>query len=193
MLEFLKNSKGEILNFFFKNPDGVYYLREIAKNLNKEPAFYQRYLNGLVRDGILQDERKGNLRFFRLNKNYPLYEELKNIISKTVGIQYQLKNLVNDFKEIDCAFIFGSMAKNQEVSNSDIDLMIIGNPDADLLTEKIVELERILKREINYQIYSKHEIIKKLEEQGSFFINVFSSQMIILKGNICDYAQYIRQ
>ncbi len=191
MLEFIKNGKGEILNLFFKNPDGVYYLREIAKNLNKEPAYYQRNLASLVADGILQDERKGNLRLFKLNKIHPLYEELKSMISKTIGAEYQLKDLMNEFEEITCAFVFGSIASNQEVVDSDIDLMIIGNPDSDLLTEKTVELERKLGREINYHIYNRDEIIKKLEEKDSFFVNVLNSKLIILKGNINDYANFI--
>lgn len=192
MLEFLKNGKGEILNFFFKNPDGVYYFREIAKSLNKEPAYYQRHLDSLVEDGILEDERKGNLRFFKLNKCHPLYNELKSIISKTIGLQYRLQELVNIFPNVECAFIFGSMAKNQEVADSDIDLMVIGNLDVNLFTEKIVLLERDLRREINYHIFNKGEIIKKLEEKDSFFMNVFNNEMIILKGNVNDYANFIR-
>jgi len=93
MLDFLKNGKGELLSFFFKDPDKEYYLTEIAKNLNKEASYYQRYLDGFVEDGILIDERKGNLRFFKLNKNHPLYEDLKSIISKTLGIEFKLKEV----------------------------------------------------------------------------------------------------
>ncbi|MFA6525852.1 MAG: nucleotidyltransferase domain-containing protein [Candidatus Buchananbacteria bacterium] len=148
-------------------------------------------MDGLVEDGVLEDERKGNLRFFKLNKNYPLYNELKSIISKTIGLQYRLHELVNIFPDIECAFIFGSMAKNQEVTDSDIDLMIIGNPDANLFTEKTVALERELNREINYHIFDKGEINKKLVEKDSFFMNVFNNEMIILKGNFNDYANLI--
>ena len=53
MLEILKNSKGAILNLFFKDADREYYLREIAKNLNKEPSYIQQSLNFLVKEGIL--------------------------------------------------------------------------------------------------------------------------------------------
>jgi predicted nucleotidyltransferase len=187
-MKYLDNGKGELLNFFFKNPDGAYYFREIAKNLNKEPAHYQRHLDKLVDDGILEDERKGNLRFFKLNKNHPLYEELKSIVSKTLGIEHGLKHMISEIENIDAALIFGSIAKNNESANSDIDLMIIGNPNQDILTEKIVELENKLKREINYHIYSKEEVIKNLKEQNIFFISLFNHQIIILKGNIDEYT-----
>lgn len=191
MLDFIKNGKGEILNFFFKNPEGVYYLREIAKSLNKEPAYYQRYLDSLVKDNILQDERRGNLRFFKLNKNHSLYSELKSIISKTMGVEYRLKNLINELENIECAFIFGSIAKNNEVPESDIDLMIIGNPNLNILTEKITEIEKEIGREINYSIFTKDEVIKRLKEKDGFFVNVFSSHVVVLKGNLEEYANFI--
>lgn len=192
MLEFLKNGKGEILNLFFENPDGVYYLREIANILNKEPAHYQRYLNSLVEDGILQDERKGNLRFFKLNKLHPLYGELKSIISKTLGIEFRLKNLVNELENIECAFVFGSIANNKEATESDIDLMIIGSPDQNILTEKTTKIEGELGRELNYHIYTKDEVLKKLKDKDDFFINIFNNQLILLKGNVEEYANLAR-
>jgi len=184
MLEFLKNGKGDILNFFFKNPDGVYYFREIAKSLNKEPAYYQRHLDDLVESGILSDERRGNLRFFKLNKNHPLYDELRSIISKTLGVQFKLKDLVNKYDTIEAAFIFGSIASNQENPRSDIDLMIIGSVNEDLLIVDVNLLEQTLGREINYHIYTKDEIKKKLDGQDNFFTEIFNNPIIILKGNI---------
>ena len=93
MLDFLKNGQGEILKLFFINPEQEYYFREIGQKLNKEPSYYQRPLDKLVSQGILKDERKGNMRFFKLNKEHPLYEEIKSIVAKTLGIEYKLKKL----------------------------------------------------------------------------------------------------
>ena len=189
MLNFLKNGKGEILNLFFKDADKEYYLREIARNLGKEPGYFQAALNSLVEEGILKDERKGNLRFFRLNKDYPLYDEFKKIISKTVGIEAKLKWLVDKFKNIECAFIFGSIAKGKEYGESDIDLMLIGKINQNDLIEKVTSLESELKREINYHVYSKQEVMSKLQEKNNFFIKIFNEPKIILKGNIDEFTK----
>ena len=188
MLDFIKNGKGEILNLFFKNPDGVYYLREIAKILNKEPAHYKRYLDALVEDDILQDERKGNLRLFKLNKNHPLYEELKKIISKTIGLEGQIKAIADSLVGIGAAFIFGSMAKGKENSHSDIDLMLIGSADQDKLIKAVSAAEEKLSREINYHVFTKDEILEKIRQKDSFFINIFSEPKIILKGNLNEFT-----
>lgn len=188
MLNFLKNGGGEILKLFFRDQEKEYYFREIAKKLNKEPSHYQKYLDNLVEDKILLDERRGNMRFFRLNKEHPLYEEIKSIISKTIGLENELKELVDKLDNVECAFIFGSVAKGTENSNSDVDLMLVGNINQDSLTAAISSLEGKIAREINYHIYSSQEIVKKIEEHDGFMTNIFLSPIIKLKGNPYDLA-----
>lgn len=193
MLDFLRNGQGEILNIFFNNQDQAYYFREIAKILDKEPAAYQRQLNNLVDLGVLQDERKGNMRFFKLNKNYYLFSELKSIISKTIGLEFQLKSLVIKLSGIEASFIFGSMANHQENINSDIDLLLIGQTNQDILVKELSKLEHQLGREINYHLVSRAEVIKKIKNRDSFFINIFSSPLINLKGEPYEFISLIKQ
>jgi predicted nucleotidyltransferase len=189
MLNFLKNGEGEILKLFFEDPKKEYYFREIAKNLNKEPSHYQKYLDNLVDDKILLDERRGNMRFFRLNKEHPLYEEIKSIISKTSGLENELKKLIDKLDNVEYAFIFGSIAKGMENNNSDIDLMLIGNIDQNALTTMISSIESKIAREINYHIYSSQEIVKKIKEKNNFISNIFLSPIIKLKGNPYDFTR----
>jgi len=193
MFDFLKNGRGEILELFFKNSDREFYFREIAASLNKEPGAIQNYLNSLVKQNILQDERKGNMRFFKLNKNHPIYEEIKSIISKTIGIEYKLKELVSVLSKVEYAFIFGSIAKGKEYGDSDIDLLLIGEVNQDFLVEKISKLQSELSREINYQIYTKDEVIKKLTERNEFFKNIFSEPIIHLKGDPDDFRKLFKR
>ncbi len=189
MLNFLKRGEGEIIQLFLKNPEKEYYFREIAKNLNKEPSHYQKYLDNLVEDKILLDERRGNMRFFKLNKDHPLYEEIKSIVSKTIGLEAEIKKLVDNLNNVEYAFIFGSIAKGLENVNSDVDLILIGSIDQNSLTAMISSAEKKISREINYHIYSSREIIKKLKEKDEFISNIFSSPIIKLKGNPYDFTR----
>ena len=189
MLNFLKNGGGEILKLFFQDQEKEYYFREIAKKLNKEPAYYQKYLDNFVEDGILLDKRRGNMRFFRLNKAHQLYEEIKSIVSKTIGLENELKKLVDGLNKLECAFVFGSIAKGTENSNSDVDLMLIGDIDQDAFISALSSLEGKIAREINYHIYSRQEITKKLKAGDNFISNIFSAPIIKLKGNPYDFRK----
>jgi len=183
MLNLIKNGKGEILKLFFGNPEKDLYLTEIARALGKKPAYYQRILNGFSEEGILTDERRGSMRFFRLNKNYPLYEEVKRIFSKTLGVEKMLNDLADKLDGVECAFLFGSVASSRENLESDIDLMLIGSVDQDFLTNEIAGLEGEIGREINYHIYGHKEAADKIASGDGFFMNIFSSPIIALKGD----------
>jgi len=189
MMNLLNKNQGQILNLFFKDPDKEYHLRGIARHLGKEPGYFQKAINNLVKAGILKDERKANLRFFKLNKGYPLYEEIKKIVSKTLGIEAKLKDLANSLKGIKCAFIFGSIAKGKEYSESDIDLMLIGEVDQDDLTKKVSQLENELNREINYHIISQQELVDKISNKNSFIGRILNEAKIILKGNLDEFTK----
>ena len=190
MLDFLKNGKGEILNLMFLNPGKKYYLSEIARILGKEPSAYQKYIEGFIKDGILCDERVGNMRFFWLNKNYNLYNEIKNIISKTIGVEAKLKTLLKEIDSVETAFIFGSFATDKFNRSSDIDLFLVGEENQDAIIEHITKLEVEIGRSINYHIYSKKEVLDKIHIKNDFINNIFNREIILLKGDIDEFRKF---
>ena len=78
----LAKNKSKLLKLFFSFPDKSFYMQEIGRILHKKPGVFQKTLNNLEKEGILKSEFHANARFFRINKSYPVYNELKSIISK---------------------------------------------------------------------------------------------------------------
>ena len=189
MLHYLKNGKGEILNILFNNPEKKFFLSEISKILGRKPGNYKKYIDDFVEEGILLEERKGNMRFFWLNKEYSLYNEIKLIVLKTIGVASDLKKIIDKIKGIKLSFIFGSYATNKFNSNSDIDLLIVGKFDKDKFVNEITLLENKINRDINYHIYSKDDIFEKLKNDNTFINKIFISSKILLKGNLNEYYE----
>jgi len=104
------------------------------------------------------------------------------IVSKTVGVEGRLRNTLSSIQGIRVAFIYGSYAKRKEKGSSDIDLMIIGDPDTSLLNEKIAELEKRLKREINPTIYSLEEYRGKKKAKSGFIMELLKEPKIMVMG-----------
>jgi len=189
MLDLLKNGQGEILNLMFQNPEQEFYLSEISKMLGKTRGHYKKSFDFLVDSGILKEERKGPLRYFRLNKEHFLYSEIKAIISKTIGLEFQLREMIGSFDEIDYAFIYGSVAKEDETSGSDIDLVVISDSlDSDKFFDSKLSYQKILNKEISCRVYKKKEFLEKINNQNSFILNILANKKIILKGNINDFS-----
>jgi predicted nucleotidyltransferase len=180
---FNSKTRQAIFCLYFSNPDKAFYLRELERELDIPVSMLRKELVGLEKESIFKSEKKGNLLYYCLNKNYPLFDELKSIVFKTVGIKASLRKILSPIKNIDIAFIYGSYAKNSENAKSDIDLFIIGNLNEDILLEKINKLEKVLKREINYSIYSKSDFVKKKKEKDPFVSDLIKNKKIFLVGD----------
>ncbi len=186
MLESLYITKSRIrqdlLTLFFTNPSQKYYLRELQRILGYSAGSIRRELLKFQKDDLFNTQKVGNLLYYSLNTKHPLFKELKSIVSKTVGVEGSLRKALSSVKKIKIAFIYGSFATRREKGTSDIDLMIIGNPDTSLLNEKVVELEKRLKREINPTIYYMEEYKTKKRAKSGFMLELLKNPKIMLIG-----------
>ena len=180
---FKSKTRKELFRLYFTNPDHEYYLRELERILNIPVSMIRKELNRLEEDGIFLSSRKGNSTYYLLDKSYPLFDELKSIVFKTVGVQGLLKEMLSNTKGIEVAFIYGSCAKHEETAKSDIDLLIIGKFDDSRLLREIGKLEGVLKREINYSIFKRDELKKKMKEKDPFIIDLLKNPKIFLIGD----------
>jgi len=178
----LTKNRAELLRIFFTNPEQSFYMQEIGRMLGKKPGIFQRMINTMEKDGILLSEYRANARYFKVNKDYPLYAELKNIVFKTVGIAGSIKAVLKKIGGIDHAFIYGSYAKAADNYLSDIDLIIVGKCNEDKLIKELDRLETQLKREINYKIYSIKDFIRDVNEKEPFLLNILKDKKIMLAG-----------
>jgi len=179
----LTKNRAELLKLFLTNPDRAFYMQEIGRILGKKPGVFQRTLNNLVSEGTLESEYKANARYFKVNKNYPLYKELKSIVFKTVGVSGSLKDVLEKIGSIEFAFIYGSFAKAKENYASDIDLVAIGDPDEDELIKELDKLEERLQREINYKLYTLKDLKKEIGEKAPFILEILRDKRVMIIGD----------
>ncbi len=170
-------TREKILQLFFSDPEKKYYLRELERMLEIPVANIRRELLSLGKKGLFKREKMGKQVYYYLNRNSAVFDDLKSIVSKTIGIEGTLKKELSEIKGIKRAFVFGSFAKNKEDSASDIDIMVIGDVDEDLLIDKISKIEELLRREINYHLFGENEWEERAEKD-SFVKAVMSGPKI---------------
>jgi len=174
----------KLLAYSFTHSDENYYVRELSCFINEDPGNLSRELRKLEEEGLYASFVKGNVKFYSLNKSYPLFKELKTIIFKTEGVEGSLKEIVLKHKGIALAFIYGSYAKTKEKKASDIDLAVVGKFNRDRFTADIRNLEEKLNREINFTIYTEDEFEQERRKTGGFLNLVLKDKFIILKGRL---------
>lgn len=172
----------KILTLFLTHPDERFYFKNLIERLDVPPTGLQSELKKFERIGLLESKREGNIKFYWVNKQFPLYPELKSIIFKTVGLADHLKEAIEKIGHIDVAFIYGSVAKNLEDAKSDIDLMVIGDPDMDALTDAVLKAEKDLVREVNFTVFDPEEWQQRIAKKDSFVMDVLKNKKIFLIG-----------
>ena len=88
---FSSSIRADVLSLLLNSPDEQFYIREIAKLLRKNPSGIKRELDNLEKMGIVTSEKIVNLKYFQANKESPLFSELKNLITKSLGLPGALK------------------------------------------------------------------------------------------------------
>jgi predicted nucleotidyltransferase len=174
--------RARLLGWFFTHTGESFFVRQLASILKEDPTNLSREMANLERLGILKSTRQGNLKHFQANPGCPFFEEMKGLVLKTNGVAGQLKEAMDILAGIEIAFIYGSYARGEEQTDSDVDMLIIGDVDMDLLDTSIGNLEISLGRSINYVIYTMEEFESKLRARDGFIHDVLGGQKIMLIG-----------
>jgi predicted transcriptional regulator with HTH domain len=75
----------KLLAYSFNNPDESYYVRELSGLIKEDPENLSRELRKLKEEGLYHSITKGKVKFYSLNKAYPLFKEIKKIVLNSVG------------------------------------------------------------------------------------------------------------
>jgi len=173
----------EVLSVFLMNPERELYVREVERLTGEDYKNVSMELRNLKEIGLLSSRNEGNLKYFSLNKEFVIYEELKSIFMKTKGAVGILREAVSTKRHIDYAFIYGSFATGEERAESDIDVMIIGGISLEEVLALIRGPEEKLSREINVSLYGLQEIRKRVKDRDPFIIEVLEGSTIMLVGD----------
>lgn len=178
MISFRSTITQKLLNYFFLNPKQKEYLNGLARLLDVDAKNLDKKLKELEVLGLFKSELNGNQKYYYVNENFPLFQEYKKIIAKTIGIEHLLKSVLKNINGIEEAYIFGSYSKNQLDVSSDIDLLIIGNHKALKAQKAILPVQNQLNREINIIDMTKEEFEERKNKKDPFLKDIFSKPII---------------
>ena len=164
----------KITRFFLENPYNEVYLRELARKLRLSPFATKKYVDLLIKEGLIKEERKANLRYFSANVSNLFFKHLKislsiNSLLKSSLISYLKENIPN----VSSIVLFGSTARGEDSAKSDIDLTVIGGKKS----LNLKEFESKIKKEINMHVFSWSQWNKKAEEDKAFYYEVINQGM----------------
>src|SRR6266481_366500 len=181
MLDLRSKARQRLLAYYFTNPTARHHLRDLAARLSIDPSNLSKELRRLEREGLFRSEISGRQKYFQLNHEYPLFDEVRGIVGKTIGAAAMIRASLQKIEGIDEAYLYGSFAKNQQDTASDIDVLVIGTPPGEAVAEAVRKLERQLGREISYTVLTRKEFGTRRTRKDAFLENVWNNKRVSRK------------
>jgi predicted nucleotidyltransferase len=179
-----------VLALLFGRPERRFQSAELIRLARGGTGAVHRELGRLAEAGWLTVTRTGNQKHYQANRDCPAFAELHGLVVKTVGVVEPLREvLLPKAKDIQAAFVYGSVAKGTDKAGSDIDLMVVSNrlryPD---LLEALQSAEVALARPVNPTVVSPAEWRTKRATKDSFVARIASQPHVFVIGSDDDLA-----
>lgn len=183
---FGSDARVKILNIFLTKPDGQYYLRQLARDLDLQVNSVRRELLNLETLGLIiqlaHELKSKEKKYYTVNRDFILFNEIKSLFIKAQMLSS------NEFAEnvqkictpkllILTGFFTGDL-------ESKTDILIVGRINKDKFTKLIKELEESVGREINYTIMDEKEFFYRQAIFDVFLHKIMQGAKLVISDNL---------
>jgi len=183
-------TRRDLLVTLLLHPDRWWYLSDLAKHLKVRPSSLQRELANLAGAGILRSRRDGNRVYYRADDLCPVLPELQGLLTKTSGLVDVLRAALEPYRAgIVVAAVYGSVARGEETSESDVDLLVVGTVGLADLSLPLRDAREHLGRAVNASLYAPEEFAKKAKSGHHLIRAVMERPKLFVLGTPDDLDQ----
>ena len=180
----LGDTRTAILAALLLRPEGRLHVRELARLTGVSPGTLHRQLTALAALGVLCREAVGRQVFFATNRDCPVFEELAGLLRKTAGLVDVVRSALQPHAaRTDAAYIYGSLAAGTESSQSDVDVMILGDLPFGEAVKALAPAQGALRREVNPTVMKAEDFRRKRMEKDGFVSTVWKAPKLWVIGS----------
>jgi predicted nucleotidyltransferase len=173
-----------VLALLFSHPDRAFYVREIVRAVNVGQGAVQRELASLSEVGLLDRRQEGRQVYYQASRQCPLYAELRSVVMKTVGLVGVLRQTLEPVHDqITIAFVYGSVARGDPQSTSDVDLLVVGELAFGEVVELLSPAQDRIGREVNPSVFTREEFQRRVSQEGDLLARVWSGPKLFVIGS----------
>lgn len=156
----------KLLLKFFSRPDAVGHLRGLAEEFGDSTNSVRVELQNLEEAGLLQSVPNGQKIQYRVNRTNPFYADLVALVSKYLGFDELIENLLERVGDLQEAYVVGDYATG--VDSGTIELVLVGQIRIDVVDDLIPKVEQRIGRKVAYTVYNEDP-----EEFSGAFLKIF--------------------
>ena len=147
---------------FFTNSTATAYLRGLAEEFDESTNSIRHELNNLSKAGYIISKENGRTIEYRANISHPLFNEIKGLVHKYLGIDKIIENIVNKLGDLKSAYIIGDYANGKDTGT--IELLLVGDINKEYLKNLVTKAKALIHRDIKAKQLTEIEFAQ-LKEQ----------------------------
>lgn len=167
-----------ILALIVDAPERRMHLRGIARAVGTSAGTAARELGRLEDASLVRRVRDGNQVYFEARPDQPLFGQIRDIVRQVAGAPFILRRHLTGLDGVERAVIFGSYARGSLKPDSDVDLLIIGNPDRDDLTERLEMAGLEIGRPVNEVVMTPQELVTRRSRGDRLIESIDAGQIM---------------
>lgn len=157
----MESKEENIISLFFNEPTKEWHFEEIVRAAKIARSKADRWLKQLIGEGLIKRTRKqGRMPYYVSDYESPSYKYRKRLFALNQLYASGFLNHLASLPKARTVIIFGSFARSDWYSGSDIDLFVYGETDG----LKLAEYEMKLNRDIQVFACNKKEDLHKFGE-----------------------------
>ena len=174
----------KLLELFLTNPGMIFHVRDIVRKVNEEINAVRRELAHMEKAGMVTKEQRANRLFYTFRKDYPLYFQLMELIGKTTGLSMSIIKNRAKLGKIKFVMLSGRMLRGLlPHSQSDVDLLLVGDVVIPELTQIVKAEEARRGRELNYTVMTEDELEFRKRRRDPFISSIFEGSRVMVIGD----------
>ena len=180
MLKALFSSKTRIklLTTFLLNPDEEYFIRELTRKLDEQINSIRRELDNLKKIGLLKSRVKNRKKYYYTNKDFVVYNELKDIILKAMNTDSDLIRKIGKMGDVELLLLSGVFVGKE----SPVDLLVVGDLNKEKLQKLLAESSKMGK-DLRFTTMNKKDFLYRLEMKDKFIRDLIADEKSIVAIN----------
>lgn len=172
----------QLLELMVRKPDVPMYQAEIINEVKafNNPRFNwntaRKWLSFFVEYGLISEKKKGKWVLYTLDRTNPVVKEFKIFLNVT-RLYEAIKTFSIDNAEI---YLFGSASRGEDNEDSDVDLLIIGQIDNNVLVDLKDAVREKMNKETNAIVYSRAQYSDLYRSDRAFYESVEKDKIKLL-------------
>lgn len=165
---FSSQTRVKLLSTFLLHPEEEYFIRELTRLLNEQINSIRRELENLRRVGLVKARHKNRKKYYRIDTDFPLFPDLRNLFSKAVQGESPFVSSLRNLPNVRLILLAGNLSGTE----SKVDLLLVGEVKKEVL-EALLAQDPNLKF-VKYSIFSEADFLYRVSLKDRFVLEILN-------------------